>query len=105
MFYDLDTYQDKAWRFAKDTAKNTKYLVPGLAGEVGEVSSLFAKCVRDGGTVDEEKLTKELGDVLWFVAGIATYHSISLADIAEGNIHKLEGRKARGTIGGSGDVR
>jgi hypothetical protein len=53
MFYDLDTYQDKAWRFAKDTAKNTKYLVPGLAGEVGEVSSLFAKCVRDGGTVDE----------------------------------------------------
>jgi len=51
------------------------------------------------------ELTKELGDVLWMVSGIATYYGLSLQEIAEQNIVKLKSRQQRGVIGGSGDER
>jgi NTP pyrophosphatase (non-canonical NTP hydrolase) len=101
----FDDYQKQAWSFALDSSKTTRYLVPGLGAEVGEILSLFAKQVRDGSLIDEEALTKELGDVLWFVSGIAFWYGISLESIAEKNISKLESRLARGVIGGSGDNR
>jgi NTP pyrophosphatase (non-canonical NTP hydrolase) len=102
---NFDEYQNKAWGYAMPTAKTTQYLLPGLAGEVGELSSLFAKSQRDGNALDHASVTKELGDVLWFVSTIAFYYGISLADLAEKNIEKLESRKLRGVIGGSGDNR
>lgn len=102
---DFDDYQKKAWSYAMDSAKTTRYLVPGLGAEVGEIQSLFSKQVRDGTLIDEEALTKELGDVLWFVSGIAFWYSISLENIARSNIDKLESRSARGVISGSGDNR
>ena len=46
------------------------YLHLGLIGEVGEVTELFKKMLRDdGGMMTEERLRKlelELGDVLWY---------------------------------------
>ncbi len=101
----FDEYQNKAWGYAMPTAKTTQYLLPGLAGEVGELSSLFAKSQRDGNALDHASVTKELGDVLWFVSTIAFYYGISLADLADANIKKLESRQNRGVIGGSGDNR
>lgn len=104
---DFEDYQDKAWEFAQSSAKNPSYLFGNLGGEVGEVLSVWAKSIRDGCYPDVyyEQLSKELGDVLWMVSGIATYYNISLADIAEANIAKLKARKERGTIQGSGDTR
>lgn len=102
---NFDEYQNKVWEYALPTAKTTQYLVPGLAGEVGELSSLFAKSQRDGHALDYVSVSKELGDVLWFVSTLAFYHGLSLADIAESNMQKLESRQKRGVIGGSGDNR
>jgi NTP pyrophosphatase (non-canonical NTP hydrolase) len=102
---DMEDYQEKTYGFMLPTAKNTQYLFSGLAGEVGEVCSLYAKSVRDG-TEQEEfyfKLEKELGDVLFFVAQIGSYYGMSLQDIASTNIAKLTARKAKGTLQGSGD--
>lgn len=104
-YFDFDAYQAKAWRYALETSRNKQYLLPGLAGEVGELLSLFAKNTRDGGELNGDAVQKELGDVLWFVASIAYLHGISLADIAETNLNKLESRKQRGTLKGSGDER
>lgn len=99
-------YQEKAWSFALDTAKSHAYIENGLVGEVGEVYSILAKATRDGVPEDYDiKLKKELGDVLWFVAGMATMHGFDLQEIADLNVRKLEARKAFGTIGGSGDNR
>lgn len=104
---DMEEYQQKAWTYAMPTAKNPSYLFGNLGGEVGEVLSLWSKTVRDG--LDAEQfypnLKKELGDTLWHISAIATYYGMSLADVAEANIEKLQSRKERNTLKGSGDDR
>jgi NTP pyrophosphatase (non-canonical NTP hydrolase) len=102
---DLNFYQDKAWSYALPNAKDDYYLLTGIQGEVGELSSLFAKAYRDEKPLDEENVKKELGDILWFVAGMARYYGWALGDIADSNIRKLESRKVRGVLTGSGDNR
>ena len=44
----------------------------GLTEEVAEVGRMMNRAVRDGEPVDVGKLERELGDVLWFVAEMAT---------------------------------
>ena len=100
----LNEYQEQAMSFALPTAKTAPYMLLGLSGEVGELHSLFAKFERDG-KIDFEDVKKEIGDVLWFVAGIANHFGYKLQDIADKNIAKLTDRKARLTIQGSGDNR
>lgn len=102
---NMNEYQRWAWGTQLPSSTNTEYLGLGLAGEVGEVTGILAKLKRDGGPLDKANLTKELGDVLWFLAGISTYFGISLADVAKCNQDKIESRKARGVLGGSGDNR
>lgn len=101
---ELNEYQEKAMSFALPTAKTAPYMLLGLSGEVGELHSLFAKFERDG-KIDFEFVKKETGDVLWFVAGVADHFGFKLDDIAQMNIDKLESRKQRNTIQGSGDNR
>ena len=85
------------------------YVALGLAGEAGEVANKVKKVLRDnGGKVSDEvaeNLRKELGDVQWYVARLATELGSYLSSIAEENAAKLAGRKDRGTLGGSGDER
>ena len=52
-----------------------------------------------------EWLVRELGDVLWYVANIASEINRNLSEIAEVNLQKLEDRKNRGKLQGSGDNR
>lgn len=92
-------------------ANHTSWLYPalGLAEEAGEVAGKFAKAIRDSaGKVDEERKTaivKELGDVMWFVAELATCLDVDLDLVAEMNLQKLASRQARGKINGDGDDR
>ena len=92
-------------------AHAVNYLYPalGLAEEAGEVAGKFAKAIRDSaGKVDEERkaaIVKELGDVMWFVAELATCLEVDLDLVAEMNLQKLASRKARGKINGDGDDR
>lgn len=99
-------YQIDAMGFRLPTSDAT-YALLNLPGEVGELLSLEAKMIRDGGnmTIHRDSVTKELGDILWCVAAIAADYKIDLQTIAEVNIHKLQGRKARNTTQGSGDDR
>lgn len=85
------------------------YPVLGLAGEAGEVAEHAKKAIRDdGGSVSEQRreaMAKEIGDVLWYVAQIATELDLDLDQIAEGNLEKLLSRQQRGVLSGSGDDR
>ncbi len=83
--------------------------VLGLGDEAGEVQAIFKKWVRDCGAditkLDTNNVAKELGDILWYIAVVAHDLQIPLEDIAKKNVAKLAGRKARGTLRGSGDNR
>lgn len=102
------------------------YLTFGLTGEAGEVAEKLKKRYRLGGvnaflpgsvvvyektgeqeTFEQfrENVKKELGDVMWYVAGLSDAFGLKLSDVAEGNISKLSGRKADGTLKGKGDNR
>ena len=99
-------YQEDVKKYALTTANNPQYLFSGLAGEVGEVCSLYAKGIRDKqGVVVSTDLAKELGDVLWFVAMLCNYYGLSMEDVMHYNLDKLEMRKAKGTLSGSGNDR
>lgn len=129
----LDEYQVSAQGTAIYPGKGTPlgliYCALKLAGEAGEVSEKIGKAIRDehmaslgswfGSQLEgrgaaeirslnperREALIKELGDVLWYVAGATTELGTSLSEVAQGNLDKLAGRAARGTLQGSGDNR
>ena len=86
------------------------YTTIGLVEEAGEVAGKLKKLIRDkGGDVADPTfraaVAAELGDVLWYLARVAAETGSSLEDVARGNLDKLNGRLARGTLQGSGDAR
>lgn len=104
-------YQEKSRKTAKypNAGKDWVYPMLGLCGEAGEVAEKMKKVLRDcGGKIDEikkEEIRKELGDVLWYIAQLATELGLSLDEIANGNIEKLYSRMERNKLNGTGDDR
>lgn len=88
--------------------RNPYYTALGL-GEAGEVQNLVKKLQRDSNGIItkelREKVGKELGDLMWYVAMTAFEFRLSLSVIMEGNIQKLNSRKDRGVLSGNGDDR
>lgn len=64
----------------------------GLTGEAGEAADLIKKHLFHGHDLNREKLKKELGDVLWYVAWLAEAVNIPLSEVAEANVAKLRER-------------
>ena len=107
---DLSEYQLRSRRTAEyPRAAWLAYPALGLAGEAGEVAEHAKKAIRDdGGEVSDERraaMAKELGDVLWYVAQLATELDLTLDEIADQNLEKLLSRQRRGVLSGSGDDR
>jgi NTP pyrophosphatase (non-canonical NTP hydrolase) len=110
-YYQMNRYQEKAWETAIYPSKGNNLYYPalGLAGEAGEVCNKIKKIMRDqhGVPTPEQKheIAKELGDVLWYLATLATELDSHLGCIAGNNLEKLADRKKRNMLGGSGDNR
>lgn len=108
---DINEYQQMARRTAiyPNTGSNMTYPTLGLAGEAGEVAEKVKKVIRDkGGVFDDDTraaISKELGDVLWYVAQIASELNLDLSNVAQQNLDKLADRAKRGKIKGNGDER
>jgi len=121
----LNEYQAGAASTCMESCNNISYMSLGLCGEVGELHSKIAKGIRRGELCiarnnlqfSEDKLSLtalddfkkglkgELGDVLWFVAGLAAVCGWSLEEVAQYNHDKLLDRGKRGVIDGNGDNR
>lgn len=106
MFRDFDKYQEAALTTAS-YPQEAAILYPSLAlaEECGEVCKLIAKSIRDGNSIDTEKMKSELGDCLWEIAALAAAFGISLTDVARRNLEKLQERAKRDVIHGDGDNR
>jgi NTP pyrophosphatase (non-canonical NTP hydrolase) len=92
-----------------DAGNNIVYPALGLCGEAGETAEKVKKAIRDdGGTLTEERreaIAAELGDVLWYVAQLATEAGLELEEVAQANLDKLASRQRRAVLHGSGDDR
>ncbi|HEX5797651.1 MAG TPA: nucleoside triphosphate pyrophosphohydrolase family protein [Candidatus Saccharimonadales bacterium] len=109
---DFDEYQKRALTTASttnDEFKDIMHWILGVTGEAGEIAEKTKKIIRDKKGVisdaDKAELSKEIGDVLWYLAVLAHHLDLSFEDIAKDNLEKLQSRKHRGMIGGSGDNR
>ncbi len=108
---DFNEYQTKSRKTAGYPAIGHPVIYPtlGLANEAGEVAGKIKKVFRDkNGQISpetREALKAELGDVLWYIAQVATELGLSLDEVAEHNITKLYDRLERGKIRGDGDNR
>lgn len=97
----MNDYQKKALRtWVPDSNKNYYldiiYLALSLAGEAGELSNKIKKYWRHGHSWNTDDLKEELGDILWYVAVLASVLNTDLDDIAEENIQKLLRRYPEG---------
>lgn len=117
----LNEYQRKAMTTCMDSSNNPLYMLFMLGEEIGELQGKFSKAIRKGNIkfdnnkleyvnrkvefIDEfeDLVKKELGDILWGVAGLCHVKGWTLEDVAQTNLDKLAARKAIGTIDGSGD--
>lgn len=91
----FDDYQALAERTANPTMPQADRLTNfalGLAGEAGETVDYLKKVLFHGHPLDRSTLEKELGDVLWYVATLATSVGLSLDAVASANIAKLKAR-------------
>jgi NTP pyrophosphatase (non-canonical NTP hydrolase) len=113
----LNEYQTEAQSFAVND--DLMHFTFGLLEEAGEAAGVLKRVYRDDvGYVDinndcqyqmsymaRDKLILELGDILWHVALVANNLGYSLEAVADLNLQKLESRKQRDMIKGSGDDR
>ena len=104
-------YQIKASQTAcyPNVGNSLFYPALGIAGEGGEVAEKVKKIYRDqnGIITDANRvaITKELGDVLWYMAALCGELGIELEDVAILNIDKVAKRISTNTLNGSGDDR
>lgn len=66
----------------------------GLVGEAGSLLTEYKKRLRDGDAHRgfNEQVAEELGDLLWYLATIATRSGLSLEEIAQKNVMKTRAR-------------
>jgi NTP pyrophosphatase (non-canonical NTP hydrolase) len=107
---ELSDYQRRSRRTARYPRESwLTYPALGLAGEAGEIAEHVKRIIRDdAGAISDERrdaIAAELGDVLWYVAAIASELGLDLDQIATANLEKLLSRQRRGVLSGSGDDR
>lgn len=90
----------------KGNVQELMYCALGLSSETGEMANYVKKLYRDGDNEElRAKIRAELGDVMWYAARTADAMGISLQEVMEENQSKLNSRKQRNVISGSGDNR
>jgi NTP pyrophosphatase (non-canonical NTP hydrolase) len=110
---DFNYYQEQAAKTAvypgSGTTTGLLYVTLGLASEAGEVAGAVKRIIRDdGGVLTEERrkqLISEVSDCIWYISQLCTELGVTFEEVAHRNLIKLNNRKERGTLMGSGDNR
>jgi NTP pyrophosphatase (non-canonical NTP hydrolase) len=98
---DFNHYQNEAQRTDRVPAREgsedvLSLVVPmlGLAGETGQLLSEYKKHLRDreAHRLFKERVSEELGDLLWYIANVASKFELTLDDVAVDNLAKVKGR-------------
>ena len=95
----LNDFQTRANRtFKQDNSTEDKLTECslGLMGEGGELVDHIKKHVFHGHDLDKVYIKKELGDMLWYMATLATTAGLDMDDVAWTNVEKLMSRYPNG---------
>lgn len=104
---DFDSYQEAASHTDRlsdeDVVIDRESLIVsmlGLAGETGQLLCEYKKHLRDGDAhhLFEERISEELGDLLWYISTVASKFDLSLSEIATANLTKIKKRWANERI-------
>lgn len=95
----ISEYQELAVRSDRtgsDQIKSLMITLLGLAGESGSLLSEYKKWLREGEAYKPftHHASEEIGDVLWYLANLASKLNLDLGEIASENIAKLEDWKS-----------
>ena len=96
---DLKEYRKECLRTATFTGTSTEIVCNmclGIAGESGEIIDYLKKVGFHGHIFEKEKLTNEIGDLMWYVTVLADYFGIDMQDVLKANIEKLRIRYPNG---------
>ena len=95
---NFSDYQARALRTDRTPAVTTMSadaarLIPllGLAGEAGQLLAEYKKRLRDGPghVLFVDRVAEELGDILWYVANLASKYDLDLEAVAAQNLDKV----------------
>ena len=94
---DFREYQQQALKTDQvPTKRGDGVIIPllGLVGEAGSLLSEYKKYLRDGDAhkLFKEGFAEELGDLLWYVANVASKFDLDLEEIAKDNLKKCRDR-------------
>ena len=78
----LNGYQSAAMGTALAASLNTAYMAYGLVNEIGELQEKLIS--ESSGMVSSEDTLKELGDVLWYIAGVSHIRGWKLSEVMTG---------------------
>ncbi len=92
---DFEEYTKKQKRTSPDNSSIIMVAL-GLTGESGEFADIVKKHLFQGHPLDTEHLVEELGDILWYISEGAKILGVSLSEVAQKNIEKLEKRYPEG---------
>lgn len=96
-----DVQKEVERQIKRDLASKTELelksiMMSGLAEEAGEVNGLFKRELRrlpkDLDRCTREHYVEELGDVLWYLVGVLYSQGLTLDEIWQYNVQKLEER-------------
>lgn len=105
---------DSTLKFLKKKGIDTEdiswlYPLVGAIGEYGELANLCKKIIRDKqfhiSPKDKEEISYEFGDTDWYGSEFCTSLKINREKNCMKNLSKLQSRKKRKKIKGSGDTR
>ena len=95
----FDDYQSLALRTVNPSLTPNQRLgmaALGLCGESGEAGEVVKKHLYHHAALDRSALIKETGDALWYIALMCDCLGISLSELAQLNIDKLQARYPEG---------
>ena len=98
---DLATFQREAFKTSQLTrGSSPQHLIApilGLASETGSILDIYKKYLRDAIDLkaNREYLKEELGDLLWYIATVATTANLRLEAIARSNLARTRDRYPR----------
>lgn len=96
---ELEEYQDWVMEGVSEHVKSKSpevqqlWALSGLSAESGEVQELFEKAVRKNIPLDNARILDESGDVLWYLTCLLGLRGITLDEVIEHNITKLNERR------------